>query len=71
MSSDVENLAANDNPPASRRLGHQPLSDELRSAGHEVIARNRTNRGDDDLVLSHIDELNINQLWLMAVDVGG
>ena len=35
-----------------------------------MIARNRTNRGDDDLVLSHIDELNINQLWLMAVDVG-
>jgi hypothetical protein len=35
-----------------------------------VIARNRTNRGDDDLVLSHIDELNIDQLWLMAVDVG-
>ena len=29
-----------------------------------------TNRGDDDLVLSHIDELNIDQLWLMAVDVG-
>jgi diacylglycerol kinase family enzyme len=65
MSSDVENLAANDNPPASRRLGHRPLSllaDELRSAGHEVIARNRTNRGDHDLVLSHIDELNIDQL---------
>ena len=74
MSSDVENLAANDNPLASRRLGHQPLfavTDELRSAGHEVIARNRTNRGDDDLVLSHIDELNIDQPWLMAVDVGG
>ena len=35
-----------------------------------MIARNRTNRGDDDLVLSHIDELNIDQLWLMAVDVG-
>jgi hypothetical protein len=29
-----------------------------------------TNRGDDDLVLSHIYELNIDQLWLMAVDVG-
>ena len=43
---------------------------ELRSAGHEVIARNRTNRGDDDRVLSHIDELTIDQLWLMAVDVG-
>ena len=38
------------------------LADELRSAGHEVIARNRTNRGDDDLVLSHSDELNIDQL---------
>ena len=73
MSSDVENLAANDDP------GHPDdwdisrfslLADELRAAGHEVIARNRANRGDDDPVLSHVDELGFDQLWLMAVDVG-
>jgi hypothetical protein len=46
------------------------LADELRSAGHEVIARNRAHRGDDDPVLSHVDELGYDQLWLMAVDVG-
>jgi hypothetical protein len=46
------------------------LADELRAAGFEVIARNRANRGDDDPVLSHVDELGYDQLWLMAVDVG-
>jgi hypothetical protein len=46
------------------------LADELRAAGYEVIARNRANRGDDDPVLSHVDELGYDQLWLMAVDVG-
>src|SRR5256885_2756205 len=46
------------------------LADELRAAGHDVIARNRANRGGDDLVLSHLDELGFDQLWLMAVDVG-
>ena len=46
------------------------LADELRAAGHEVIARNRDDRGDDDPVLSHVDELGYDQLWLMAVDVG-
>jgi hypothetical protein len=46
------------------------LAAELRAAGHHVIARNRANRGDDDPVLSHIDELGYDQLWLMAVDVG-
>jgi hypothetical protein len=46
------------------------LADELRAAGHDVLARNRANRGGDDLVLSHIDELKFDQLWLMAVDVG-
>src|SRR5262245_25566475 len=46
------------------------LADELRAAGHDVFARNRANRGDDDPVLSHIDELGYDQLWLMAVDVG-
>jgi hypothetical protein len=46
------------------------LADELRAAGHEVVARNRADRGDDDPVLSHVDELGFDQLWLMAVDVG-
>jgi hypothetical protein len=46
------------------------LADELRAAGHQVVARNRTSRGDDDPVLSHLDELGYDQLWLMAVDVG-
>jgi hypothetical protein len=46
------------------------LADELRAAGHDVTARNRANRGDTDPVLSHIDELGYDQLWLMAVDVG-
>jgi hypothetical protein len=46
------------------------LADELRAAGHDVVARNRWNRGGDDLVLSHLDELGFDQLWLMAVDVG-
>lgn len=45
------------------------LADELRTAGHEVVARNRADR-EDDLVLSHLDELNFDQLWLMGVDVG-
>lgn len=46
------------------------LADELRAAGHEVTARDRDNRGDDDPVLSRLDELGYDQLWLMAVDVG-
>jgi hypothetical protein len=46
------------------------LADELRAAGHEVVARNRADRDDDDPVLSHVDELGFDQLWLMAVDVG-
>ena len=46
------------------------LADELRAAGHEVTARNRSTRGGDDPVLSHLDELDYDQLWLMAVDVG-
>src|SRR5882724_4360098 len=46
------------------------LADELRAAGHDVVARNRANRGDDDHVLSRLDELDFEQLWLMAVDVG-
>lgn len=46
------------------------LAAELRAAGNEVIARNRAHRGGDDPVLSHLDELGYDQLWLMAVDVG-
>jgi hypothetical protein len=46
------------------------LVDELRAAGHEVIARNRANQGDDDPVLSHVDEFGYDQIWLMAVDSG-
>jgi hypothetical protein len=45
------------------------LADELRAAGHDVTARNRANR-DDDPILSRLDELDYDQLWLMAVDVG-
>jgi hypothetical protein len=46
------------------------LADELRRAGHDVVARNRAGRGSDDPVLSRVDELDYDQLWLMAVDVG-
>ncbi|CAN5387978.1 hypothetical protein BH09ACT8_BH09ACT8_45060 [soil metagenome] len=46
------------------------LADELRGAGHEVIARNRVATGGDDPVLSHLDELGFDQLWLLAVDIG-
>lgn len=45
------------------------LAGELRAAGHEVVARNRGGGGDDP-VLSRLDELGYDQLWLMAVDVG-
>jgi hypothetical protein len=46
------------------------LADELRTAGHEVIARNRTDEDGDDPVLSRVDQLGFDELWLMAVDVG-
>jgi hypothetical protein len=46
------------------------LADELRAAGHEVTARNRANTGDDDPILRRLDELDYDQVWLMAVDVG-
>ncbi len=45
------------------------LADELRTAGHEVTARNRVGR-EDDPILSRLDELDYDQVWLMAVDVG-
>lgn len=47
------------------------LARELRDAGHQVIARNRVRGVDDDPVLSHVDRLGVDQVWLMAVDVGG
>ena len=46
------------------------LPDELRATGHEVTARNRASRADDDPILSRLDELDYDQIWLMAVDVG-
>jgi quercetin dioxygenase-like cupin family protein len=45
------------------------LAAELRGAGHEVVARNRVPTGDDP-VLSVVDDLPFDQLWLMAVDTG-
>ncbi|KDE99766.1 hypothetical protein Y900_012680 [Mycolicibacterium aromaticivorans JS19b1 = JCM 16368] len=45
------------------------LADELRAAGHEVVARNRAHHGDDP-VLSVLDDLEFDQVWLMAVDTG-
>lgn len=45
------------------------LARELRDAGHEVTARNRS-RSAGDPVLSRLGELGYDQLWLMAVDVG-
>ena len=46
------------------------LADELRAAGHEVTARNRADRNYDDPILSQLDSLEFDQLWLMAVDIG-
>lgn len=45
------------------------LARELRAAGHRVTARNRDGAGEDP-VLSRLDELEYDQLWLMAVDTG-
>ena len=45
------------------------LADELARAGHEVTARNR-DEATDDSVLSVLNTLDYDQLWLMAVDVG-
>jgi hypothetical protein len=45
------------------------LADELRSAGHEVTARNR-DEGREDPVLSALDTQGYDQLWLIAVDTG-
>lgn len=45
------------------------LADHLRRCGHDVTARNR-DTADFDPVLSKIDELDVDQLWLLAVDTG-
>ncbi len=45
------------------------LAEELRAVGHDVVARDRAKLS-DDAVLGHLDELDFDQLWLMAVDVG-
>ncbi|WP_006241662.1 hypothetical protein [Mycolicibacterium tusciae] len=46
------------------------LADELRAAGHQVTARNRFSRDEDDPILSRFDKLDYDQLWLLAVDIG-
>jgi len=45
------------------------VADELRACGHHVTARNRSCLTDDP-VLARLDELDFDQLWLLAVDVG-
>jgi hypothetical protein len=45
------------------------LAEELRSAGHEVTARDRED-GSEDPVLCALDSQGFDQLWLIAVDVG-
>jgi hypothetical protein len=70
---DVEDIAAEHDrgDPEDWDIARFPmLADELRRAGHDVVARNRAKRGVDDPVLSRLDELDYDQLWLMAVDVG-
>jgi hypothetical protein len=46
------------------------LADELRAAGHDVTTRNRVSGDGADPVLSRLDEMEYDQLWLMAVDLG-
>ncbi|APE17622.1 hypothetical protein BOH72_22520 [Mycobacterium sp. WY10] len=45
------------------------LAAELSAAGHDVVARDRAHHGDDP-ILSVLDDLAFDQLWLMAVDTG-
>lgn len=47
------------------------LADELRAAGHAVTARNRDSRDGADVILSRLDTSDFDQVWLLAVDVGG
>lgn len=46
------------------------LADELRRGGHHVTARNRDD-DEHDSILSVLDTLDYDQLWLIAVDAGG
>jgi hypothetical protein len=45
------------------------LADHLRGCGHEVTARNRDS-DDFDSMLSKVDLLGFDQIWLLAVDTG-
>jgi hypothetical protein len=45
------------------------LADELRRCGHDVTSRNRDNNQVDP-ILSELDVLGFDQLWLLAVDTG-
>jgi hypothetical protein len=46
------------------------LADELRVAGHAVTERDRDRGFRPDAVLSRLDMLEFDELWLMAVDTG-
>ena len=43
------------------------LADELRAAGHDVTARDRDPSG-DDTVLSSLDQLDYDELWLLDAE---
>ncbi len=58
-----------DNPDDWNAGRFSLLADELRRGGHEVTARNREPGGTDP-VLSVLDTLDYDQVWLMAVDTG-
>jgi hypothetical protein len=45
------------------------LADQLRRCGHDVTTRNRDN-DEVDPILSKLDVLDFDQLWLLAVDTG-
>ena len=46
------------------------LADELRVMGHSVTARDRDRGFRSDAVLSRLDTLDFDELWLIAVDTG-
>lgn len=46
------------------------LAAELRAAGHDVVARNRDDVTGDDPILRSLDDLDYDELWLLAVDAG-
>ncbi len=46
------------------------VADELRTAGHAVTARDRNRGFRSDPLLSRLDTLDFDELWLMAVDAG-